>query len=624
LRLFVVERTPLEELREYSDGPKAGDIVAYFRAGQALDGDILISFADKEINVLRADTLLNAEDIVRIDGLVDSFTRSWFCENGIDVSRAAGVSIGMIISSQLISEYLIGPLVHSGEMFLKLLNKFSHAETVLTDILDGEIPIQGNSIIFECCSRRRLLLSMVENAGLPLIGLVPNNPIPPRSKSKGSLWFGPMIKSFIGGFRFRYLFPKIRLKFKFGGNPIIFFSSIIHGFGIVASAMGTKGKITVVGSGPPSPGIISLRFDHFLPIPSPLILIGAYRLRKHVMKKAREKSQLSLSGFDYSSFLWATAKHLCGTPLLIASIKISQTQRLLKTCRPQIAIVSSEFHTDTRTIYESSHQFSYDSVFLPDGLGWGPCSYSIVGRNFPNVINGVPGSAHRKFFGGSLPENYQPRCENIPIPLTLQVLHLSGKYPGPIHRRVLIISYGPDHSNSTARISYMDDYILSILAAAIRLKEHGIDITLRPHHGEDLSYYSYFINKTGMAGLIDVETKGSFADALEKHDLLISNVSTCYYQALYVGWPTVFFDPVCDPSLFTGLPGEPEHGAPMAKHANDLVRLVLEGLEPGNKVTEFSNQFREKLSERFIGPNANRADEVIADFLIREIKRVQG
>ena len=623
MRLFLVERTSLPDLSRHPNGPKTGDVVAYFRAGQVSEDGACSELTDTGVEIVRADTFLDSSDIERLDRFVDAFTRCWTIDNGVDVSRAGDISIGMIVSPQLITAYEISLLVHSGEVFSRILKKYSHATEVLSDIIDGETPILDYTALEGSAPRWKLLVAMVGQTELKLTRLKTRKPIPSRIVRPDPLRLGFMIKTFLGGFRFRYLIPRLRLRFQSIRKPRVFFSTIIYGIGNVATRLSENGGIDVIGSGPPRQGLTPLRFDHFLPIPTLTILKGIFRLRKHIARERRKTGDWVLSGFDYGPFFWKMADRLCGKPLFTASIKISQTQRLLNTCNPSITVIGSESHTDTRTLIESGPYFGYESIYIPDGIGKGANGYSVLSSNYPNVINAVPGDAHRNYFGQSLPESHQPRCVNVPNPLTLQVNHLRGKYPGPSSRRVLMIGYGPDHSMSSKRISYMDDYTIAILVAAKKLAAHGVRITLRPHHGEQMSYYRYLMEKTGTTDLVDLNWNGSFADALAEHSIFVSNVSTCYYQALYAGWPTIFFDPVYEPSLYSGLPSEPEWGAPVASRADDLVDLILEGLSPENKIVEFACGFEEKLSPRFIGPEADRADEIVAHFLEQELARFQ-
>ncbi len=58
--------------------------------------------------------------------------------------------------------------------------------------------------------------------------------------------------------------------------------------------------------------------------------------------------------------------------------------------------------------------------------------------------------------------------------------------------------------------------------------------------------------------------------------------------------------------------------SPIATTAEELVDMVEASFDPESTVARFPTEFVERYAERFIGKDAGKAHEIIADFLTRE------
>ena len=155
--------------------------------------------------------------------------------------------------------------------------------------------------------------------------------------------------------------------------------------------------------------------------------------------------------------------------------------------------------------------------------------------------------------------------------------------------------------------------------AARDLIERGMTVTYHPHHGETLAYVSHMIETMGLAGRVRIDDIPDFVEALAEHDVFVANTTSCIYQSLYAGWPTIFYDPEPESEHLLGLPVADDIFRPMASSPAELVDLILSCADPNSPAARFPGAFATTLAPRFIGRDADRADEVIVDFLVDEL-----
>ena len=116
-----------------------------------------------------------------------------------------------------------------------------------------------------------------------------------------------------------------------------------------------------------------------------------------------------------------------------------------------------------------------------------------------------------------------------------------------------------------------------------------------------------------------IDNRGSFSDALAEHGAFVANASSCIYQALYAGWPTIFYEPDFHASDFIGLPAATDFAPPVAGNVEQLVDLIRASQDPESRVSIYPTDFNSIHADRFIGPDSTHADHRIADFITSEI-----
>ena len=192
-------------------------------------------------------------------------------------------------------------------------------------------------------------------------------------------------------------------------------------------------------------------------------------------------------------------------------------------------------------------------------------------------------------------------------------------------KKMLILAFGILEFINSARTYALDQYYMEIFGIVGSLLNEGWTVTIRPHpnHGHDLE--DRLLAAFDFKDAIQWDTEPTFQRALPKYDVVVSNLSSAFYQSLYAGWPTIFYEPdyrkfggiegIETDSMLTGLLTAKDLQRPVTNDPATLAAMVRESLEPDSMVSTFPGRFAGELAPRFIGPDPEHADSVIADFV---------
>jgi hypothetical protein len=617
MRLFLIERTPLADLSAAPDGPAAGDAVAFFRHGLDPGGGAARALAGRGVEVLFAEGLLGRAAETALNGFINEFLRAWHRDGDKDFSRAGHLSLGRLVAYFLVARVQPGVLIRSGEVFRALLGRFPETRGIVTDIVDGVYPM--TELAPDALPRRRLLGDLARERGIGVHDRASSG-IPvlhPPSKSRPG--FGALLATYLGGFRPAYLLARIGLFFRRKAAPRVYFF-LSHALWMTAAELARKPGIEVFCDQSNIPGATPLRHDHLFPLAPIGFLRAAWRLRRLASERIARGGAARFNGFDYGPYLAQALRHFCADMGLIAAVKASQTLRMWRRLDPNVVVTGSDVPIPMLTAILSDRLFGYRVVNIEHGLNSNPYGTWAIGCNHPNLTVIVPGDGQMDLFGSHQPAGQKPRRVILPIPVTSQMEKIRGTRRPPANGkgRVLILSYAPAWAQTPHRAKNMDRYTLEVLQAARVLIAKGIRVSLRPPPTLNFGYFEYMLRIADLEGAVALDRERDFTASLARHDVMVSNLSSCYYQALYAGWPTIFYEPDFDRRDFLGLIADATIDPPRAETPERLVQLVEEALSGKSRAATFPAEFRDKYLERFLGPRPEKTDEQLAQFLYDE------
>jgi hypothetical protein len=623
LRLFLLERTLLRHLVGDGDGPRSGDVVAFWRHAQDVDGGASVDLRSRGVIVEWIGGRVDDSTATRIDAFVDRFGQNWHRVDGEDITRGDGISFGDLCTSDLFGKALINVLVQYGVVFESVLAAYPQVSEIVTDIVDNTDWLSGETPYPNRFERRRLLSQRAETHGIPCRNFSVAEPVPSQAFHGRDPGFAPMIRSFIGGFRIKYLIGRLRLRFSRKSRPRIYVF-ICAGLGLVAEALGRRTDVETFTDLTGYANTTPLRFDHLLAFPSMADIRAARRLRRRVDDISRmgfDGDLARMDSIDFSPYFRSAICQLTRQSMLPTLVMAAQTRRLAALGGFDLVVINGEGFNAVQSLVGLADKFGYSTAFIDHSHTVVPFGYHPYGRNFRNVIYIAQGDDHVDSYGSKLPEEHKPRRPVVTNPATAVMDRIRGNRKTPPERRVLLTNFSPVLVYTVARTAQWDQYLIDLFTVASELAIEGYTFTYRPHPNfNNPAYLEFMLRETGTHDSIHLDDTGDFPDSLAKHDLIVVNVSGCYYQALYAGWPTVFYEPDFKAHRFVGLPAATDIERPIASTPPQLAQLIRDGLtRPDSLTARFPELFRTKYAHRFVGRNADRASDVLSEFLVEEI-----
>lgn len=623
MRLYIIDRVTLDDIAAHPDGPGPGDIVTFWRHAQVAGGgeDALRA---RGVTLEWAEARVDAESAKRIDQFIDRFGRNWALTDGNDDTVVEGFSFADQVTRELHNSTKINLLVRYGHVFADLFAAYPGTTEIITDFIDGTNWLAGGKEDPNALQRRALLRALATRRGIACRDFAVDNPIPPTGFYGHEPVFFPFFRTLIGGFRPRYLRARLALRLRRKRRPraYVFMTA---GLRNVAEKLAENRDIEVLGDWQNCHGVTPLRYDHFLAFPTWPIL----RAARNMLRQSRRVEADGFTGdlalyrdMDFTPFFAPAIRRLARQEIIPAIMATAQTFRMMRLADVDLIVINGEGSITARLVTALAKSRGVKIVFLDHSNTLVHFGYHPTGRNAAHVIYVSQGEDHVESYGRMLPDDGKPERPVLTNPAFSAMESARGKRPSPVGKRILLTNYSAAPTYTVARTALWDKFILDLLDAARMLIPEGYQFTYRPHPGyHNAAYFDFMLEKTGLTGKIAIDTVRNFPDTLPHHDLIVVNVSGCYYQALYAGWPTIFYEPGFKPDQFVGLPAATDIERPIASTPEGLAGLIREGVSrPDSLTARFPELFNTVHAPRFIGRDAAHADRVLAQFLAERVR----
>ena len=628
MRLYLLELTPLNCLSDLSTPPTPGDIVAYMRAGQD-PGEVHSRALEQQgIRVISTATLLSMEDARAIHQMGEKFINGWYLDSdGTDTSLYRGVSIGELVAAEIIFQTCPAMFYRIGEICRRLVADFPEASEFLSDLSDGvSFPLSTpiGSLVRET----------IAQFAVPYKYLKPINPLQPCKPSNNS-FINPlsMAKQFIGGLRPTFVWQRCKIKLlrllSKPKRPIYIFMG--YGIDKLVRKICAKGVYQIFINQSGFPGTHVLRHDQLFALPS----LSSLRLGFSLIRSLRNLESSSSSqngtfafrGVDHGPLLAGSVLRKLRFSMPVYMIVMAQTIKMQKIGGFEGIVTNGEGMTGMRVLARLQHNTHVQVYYIRHGLNVHRPLARGLGMNNSHVTYIASGEDHVNEFGIHLPDEHKPRIVAIGSPMTTTMNPLVGHYSKEHRKRLLIIGYSGAFSVATGRTHVGDRYFLDCLEVARQLIGEGWSISYRIHPGWDTKLEERLIETMDLSGMVTIDKSATFSDALLQCDVVIAALSSTYYQALYAGWPTVFHEPLSDTKdpkefldeLYTGVLAANDLERPITRDIDTLLDTVSSSLDPDSLISRFPKLFNTSYKRRFIGDEPERADELIADFIIEDL-----
>ena len=613
MRLFILQKTPLERVSRLTPSPKPGDILVYLRLGQDPNGNISQDLRDKGIVVEYGETIVPMETSRAMDDLGGKFLRTWFTDNGQDISKVWGVSLG---DNQV--QYMgkmSNPrfVVRIGEIARIYSERYPEAG-IVSDISDGDGIIASNPAYFPVGT---IIKHVAQTLGRSYEYSQAINPLPEQMFISNKDRLLPAIKAYLGGFRISWIRHKLRWKLHRTDNDEkpLFYVFNGRGSNMVADGLVETGDFRAAVGSDDSDKAFPLRHDHFFALPSPRVISQAFLLWRHAKKlpdQLESNKTFAFHGINYGPVLARPLAAMFGATLLSTLIILAQTRKLMQKTKAKGYIINGEGN-GMSFLAALTRKEDVAVYYLKHGINVNTRTLRSDHLNESHITYLSCGADHRAEFGRFLHERNKPRCAIVGNQLTAITEPIKGRRPAIHKKRLLIISFGNLAHYRGSRVTACDQYIVTMFGLTKKLASEGWSISYRGHPGHPLALEKRLAADMGVSKIIHWDTQRSFFESLLAHDVVVCSNSSVYYQALYAGWPCVFYEPDYLPKgnrdeLFTlgpliGLPIAKDISRPVTSSPETLGRLVRDTVDPHSFSSRFPEILMEQYAERFFGPN---------------------
>ena len=631
MRLFILLNTGLRDIAALAVPPETGDSVCFIRQAQDSDGSAATLLRAEGIDVVFADFLFDDHANRALDEIGTRFLRCWFLEPGDqseDFSKLRDISLGIAYAMEMGRQINPRVILRFGEILNRLLDRYSAVTEVLTDVRDGNGIFEVKPAYLPL---RRLLSAIAGHRGIAFRVLNPIMPIMPcLYRSSRSNW-GMTFKSLVGGFRPAWIAARRRFRRNTRGGRPILYMILGRGQELVAEGLAASGKLYVVTNRRGVPGTDTLRGEQLFALPTIDDVFRAVsllrRLKQLALGQAGE-TEYVVSEFDYGPVLFGAVHAVIAVqiwPFLLVVAQSRRLRRLLGYDALFVAGAGAEFMGNLLTLDRTSGRKVY---LMPHGMDLQRFAYLMPGSDQRHVTYLAYGSDHKDFYVSDGGPRHPLRVIQTGNPMTTDMNELRAKGRAPHQKRLLILSFGHLEFWNAERIYAVDRYYADLFEIARSLIVEGWQIGLRAHPSHPNDLERRIASNFGIEESIEWDTGASFDVALARYDVAVCSASTTFYQSLFAGWPTIFYEPAyrqvagadieSDP-MMTGLVTATDIERPVTSDRAELERLIRASLDTNSMVSKFPQTFSSELAPRFVGPSPENSDEIAAKFIEQDI-----
>ena len=565
-------------------------------------------------NVLFIEEILTKEDYFSLQRATDQFTSLWYQNEGIDVSLYDRISYGEISRSLINRKYLSAILVKYGEVIRLTVLKFNPGQ-IFCDFEDSEnfyINYDDRGKFFSkvdlantVCNQLGLSLTFINcDINIPSCFIAPSQSVN-IGKSSVNL---PLKLFIINGLEFFLVNIVNQInKLRFYRQSRI----------LVQTSPNLLSLLRIKGTHLFIPNISSRNFFNRLHT-------SFIRLRSSRMQLSEEdlafllvledyalkslKHTYVYNGIDYTIFYKRVAKQLIriDIPNILSSRNI-QIRSLLKNKIKIILDIDSE-GARAQLRSELCHQLSIYYAFVDHGIqGFRPSS----------TLAQLP-DYNIRFLAGTY-DPYERQGNKIVTGSPCIDSYHSNRRRGikGIHR-VLFLGHEDNYYGRMDRIAYREKYLAEIIPLFPQLTKRGIEVFFRPHN-ENPYYYKYlfeYFNVDSDCYKLSNFFSNTFNEIIETMDLLVCNVSSCFFEAQAAGIPTIFFEPeLIHNSLCLPYSGQNWDEVIRVSKGEELLDIIVRNVDDASELTSFLDNFLVKYSSMYIGPMDGKSGERIINFL---------
>jgi hypothetical protein len=570
------------------------------------------------------DDLLTADDLGALQERVDAISFGWFRPSGQDVTLVDGISIGELAVGVPASSYFAGVILKYGEIIRQAVSRWPGAECVVHDLAGEGISVQQwideDGGLFD---KGRLVVQVAGQLGLITVFRTPPRPLiaafvsnrQSKSKSKPFRALGLWLRTGLEGAsnilnrvtcslrpvgRRIYLFP-------YDNNQGKLLTRLDRRFILRAMPSTKIGSLLLAG-------VAFLDFGRGLTQGEDVALpIGAssVELFRAGQPDPQWRQLFVHQGVDYFDLLRPTLAAIADRILPALAVHTWAVRRHLRREGIGTLVLNDTLDERNRAVVAACRVEGVRSVFVDHGIMGLRHRSRTCDRAEPDLVI-KPGS-------------YDPYRHRTTRTLALGNPCMDAYAPGRVRpisaiRRVLFLSFEDNFYARMDRFAYQEKYYEEVFSIFPALQAAGIEILYKPHPGESQGYHDYLFRFFDVnASRLRYVQQRPFAKVIREVDLVVSNISSCYYEAQAAGVPTVFMEPAyLADAVNPPLNGESGRDVLRTESGAELLALILGHKNAPGPLLEFLQTFLREQAPLYMGPLDGKVSERILEEVIAQ------
>ena len=500
-----------------------------------------------QANFIFCEELLSEQDYAELHSATDRFAQNWYKMAGKDETLLDGISYGELVETMFSRKYMVSILVKYGEVIRKAVKRWPSVDSLYYDFSNSEnyffLYFDDKGTFF---NKQVLVKTVAEQLRLRTYHLEAEELIPSAHighiyitdsgftiKRRLAYWLGDGI-SFVNYFTHRGN--------RLSGNTYLFISANSMSYLKYAFS-------SLILSGFPQQ---LLHFKSFKTLFSGISFLTFHRinyylnsLEKQFLQSlkdifCRDAYEFSFNDIDYSLFYKKIIEDII-TNIVPGLMKyVGKVRRGIRKNSITTLIVNEEIDEQIKAVIAAAHLEGAKSVFVDHGIQGHNHAQKVFDRNKSEIII-CSGDFYKRYYISNCSKNRQ--CLALGNPSLDPYASVKRKKVKKI-RKVLFLTFEDNFYARLDRFAIQEMYYAEIFSIFDELVSMGIEVHYKPHPGERREYNDYIMRffAVNQDNIHYIENR-SFESVIWDMDLLVSNVSACYYESLAAGIPVIFLEP---------------------------------------------------------------------------------
>ncbi len=572
--------------------------------------------------VVFLEELLDNESYRKLHAITDRFAMEWYRAGDEDISLFEGTSFGMMAENMFPRKYMLNILVKIGEVVRCAVERWKDVKKLYCDFTN-----QGNTQRYveggagQFFNKVRTVEIVARQLGLPVHFIESPAIIPAfwHSKMK-TVSTQTQLKSLLKRV-ITWGINTVGAPARLVGKPGVY----IFGYYNLQSLQAGRGRRLVTDSykllkGSPKllmagGRLLNLDDEPYMQNAQETNFIS--RLQQHSVSDEFRSRAFELHGISYRELYQPAIQHLAGEmiPALVRSLR--QMREAVRRYKIEHVVFIDTIDTINRVRIQACKQAGCRALVVYHGLFEDVTEQEVVKRRIPPDVLVTPGDSK---YSPQYIDNFLAPPEHVLSNFGSPIID---QYPPSKRKRitgirkVLFLTMNDGFYCNLSRFAYQELYLGELFSTIRHLSEMGIEVHYRPHPGENRAYHEYLFDFFGVdRSSIHFSDGGLFSEVVRDMDMMVTNVSTAFFESQAAGIPTVFLDPCYTPeAVQPPLNGNNGEEVLRMTTGRELLDMIRRNQHDPKELNSFLDTFLERYAPRYVGPLDGQAGKRIAEYI---------